>query len=78
MCTEAQMFFVKTEKIQSPEAYQQVMQRIELLLQKSSLKGGFDHMLAKDVKVLKELSILAESYEEVIPKTNLNVYQKIG
>jgi HTH-type transcriptional regulator / antitoxin HigA len=58
---------MKTEKINDRKEYNEVMQRIEKLLQKSTKSGGFDKIPIKDKESLKQLSLMAESYEDSIP-----------
>jgi HTH-type transcriptional regulator / antitoxin HigA len=58
---------MKATKINDRKEYNEVMQRIEKLLQKSTKNGGFDKLPTKDKEALKELSLMAESYEDSIP-----------
>lgn len=58
---------MKIEKINDRIEYNEVMQRIEKLLQKSNKNGGFDKLAIKDRESLKQLSLMAESYEDSIP-----------
>lgn len=58
---------MKTEKINNRKEYNEVMQRIEKLLQKSTKNGGFDKLPVKDKETLKQLSLIAEAYEDSIP-----------
>lgn len=58
---------MKTEKIQDRKEYNEVMKRIEKLLQKTTVGGGFDKLPAKEVETLKKLSVMAEQYEDSIP-----------
>ena len=44
---------MKIEKIQDRKEYNEVMKRIEKLLQKTTASGGFNKLPAKDVEVLK-------------------------
>ena len=58
---------MKIEKIQDRKEYNEVMARIEKLLQKTTASGGFDKLSAKEVETLKKLSVMAEKYEDSIP-----------
>lgn len=58
---------MKTNKINDRKEYDEVMKRIEKLLQKSTKSGGFDKLHAKEVENLKQLSLMAEKYEDSIP-----------
>jgi len=58
---------MKAEKINSRKEYTEVMKRIEKLLQKATKNGGFEMLPAKEVTILKKLSVLAEKYEDNIP-----------
>lgn len=58
---------MKTQKITDRKEYAEVMQRIEKLLQKSTQTGGFDKLPSKDKNSLKQLSLMAERYEDSIP-----------
>ncbi len=58
---------MKTDKIQDRKEYNEVMKRIETLLQKTTANGGFDKLPAKEVETLKKLSVMAEQYEDSIP-----------
>jgi HTH-type transcriptional regulator/antitoxin HigA len=58
---------MKTNKINDRKEYDEVMKRIEKLLQKSTKNGGFDKLPAKEVEDLKQLSLMAEKYEDSIP-----------
>ena len=58
---------MKTEKISDRKEYNEVMKRIEKLLQKTTKNSGFDGMPAKEVETLKRLSLMAEQYEDSIP-----------
>ena len=53
--------------INSREEYDEVMKKIESYLQKSTELGGFEKLSKKDVKNLKDLSLIAERYEDSIP-----------
>ena len=58
---------MKTEKIKDRTEYNEVMKRIEKLLQKSTKNGGFKNLPAKEAETLKKLSLMAEQYEDSIP-----------
>lgn len=58
---------MKTEKINNRKEYDGVMKRIEKLLQKTTKNRGFENLPAKEVKTLKELTLMAEQYEDSIP-----------
>lgn len=58
---------MKTNKINDRKEYDEVMKRIERLLQKSTKGGGFEKLPAKEVENLKQLSLMAEKYEDSIP-----------
>jgi HTH-type transcriptional regulator / antitoxin HigA len=58
---------MKADKIQDRKEYDEVMKRIEKLLQKTSKNGGFGKLPAKEVETLKNLSLLAEKYEDSVP-----------
>lgn len=58
---------MKTEKIQDRKEYNEVMKRIEKLLQKTTSNGGFGKLPTKEVEALKKLSVMAEQYEDSIP-----------
>ena len=58
---------MKKEKINNKKEYNEVMQRIEKLLQKSTKNGGFSKLPVKDKETLKQLSLIAEAYEDSIP-----------
>jgi len=55
---------MKTDKINTSKEYDDVMKRIEKLLQKSTNDGGFDKLSKEDVEKLQTLSLLAEKYED--------------
>jgi len=55
---------VKTEKINTNKEYEEVMKRIEKLLQKSTQNGGFDSLASDEVQNLQKLSLMAEKYED--------------
>ena len=54
-------------KINDRNEYNEVMKRIEKILQKSTKLGGFEKLPKGDVATLKTLSVMAESYEDSIP-----------
>ena len=58
---------MKTDKIKDRKEYEEVMNRIEKLLQKSTKSGGFNKLPQKEADTLKRLSLLAEQYEDSIP-----------
>jgi HTH-type transcriptional regulator/antitoxin HigA len=58
---------MKTNKINDRKEYDEVMKRIEILLQKITKGGGFEKLPAKEVENLKQLSLMAEKYEDSIP-----------
>jgi HTH-type transcriptional regulator/antitoxin HigA len=55
---------MKTEKINTNKEYEEVMKRIEKLLQKSTQNGGFDSLASDEVQNLQKLSLMAEKYED--------------
>lgn len=55
---------MKTDKINTSKEYDDVMKRIEKLLQKSTKNGGFDKLPVDDVQKLQTLSLMAEQYED--------------
>lgn len=58
---------MKTEKINNRKEYNEVMQRIEKILQKTTKNQGFDKLPVKVKEELKQLSLMAENYEDSIP-----------
>lgn len=58
---------MKTEKISDRKEYNEIMKRIEKLLQKATKNGGFDKLPKKEAETLKKLSLVAEQYEDSIP-----------
>lgn len=58
---------MKTEKIKDRKEYNQIMKRIEKLLQKATKNGGFENLLSKEAETLKKLSRMAEQFEDSIP-----------
>jgi HTH-type transcriptional regulator/antitoxin HigA len=55
---------MKTDKIKTNKEYEEVMKRIEKLLQKSTNDGGFEKLPKDDIEKLQTLSLLAEKYED--------------
>lgn len=55
------------EQITSRKEYDEVMSKIESLLQKATELGGFEKLSKTDRANLSQLSILAEQYEDGIP-----------
>ena len=55
---------MKTDKIKTNKEYEEVMKRIENLLQKSTQNGGFEKLPTDDVQKLKTLSFMAEQFED--------------
>jgi HTH-type transcriptional regulator/antitoxin HigA len=58
---------MKTSKINDRKEYEEVMKRIEKLIQKSVKVGGFEKLPKNDVATLKTLSLMAEKFEDSIP-----------
>ena len=58
---------MKTEKINDRKEYNEVMQRIEKILQKTTKNQGFEKLPVKVKEELKQLSLMAENYEDSIP-----------
>jgi len=58
---------MKTDKINTSKEYDDVMKRIEKLLQKSTNDGGFEMLSKEDVEKLQTLSLMAEKYEDSLP-----------
>lgn len=54
-------------KTNSEEDYHQVMERVEIYLQKSTAQGGEHTLSAPEKEELRHLSLLAESWEDGIP-----------
>lgn len=54
-------------KINNEAEYQQVMERIEGYLQKSTQNGGVQLLSTLEKEELRNLSLLAESWEDGIP-----------
>ena len=62
MCSKAMQY-----KINSEEAYQQVMERVQSYLQKSTEQGGRHTLTSVEKEDLRHLSLLAETWEDGIP-----------
>lgn len=58
---------MKRATINDRKEYDEVMKRIGKLLQKSTKIGGFGKLPTKDVEILKDLSLMAEKYEPLMP-----------
>lgn len=58
---------IMKEYIQTEEEYRQVMERVEIYLQKATSLGGFQHLPAQEKEDLRRLSMLAEHYEDSVP-----------
>jgi len=58
---------MKKDKIKNEKEYQELMKRIEKILQKSTKNGGAEKLSTKELQNLKTLSLMAESYEDSIP-----------
>jgi HTH-type transcriptional regulator/antitoxin HigA len=58
---------MSSTQLKSRKEYDEVMARIEKLLQKSTQLGGFDKLSAVDRNALADLSLVAEQYEDSIP-----------
>jgi HTH-type transcriptional regulator/antitoxin HigA len=54
-------------KINSDEEYRQVMEKIEAYLVKSTAQGGAHTLSAEEKTTLRNLSLLAETWEDGIP-----------
>lgn len=57
---------MKIGKIRTQKQYEQVMNLIEVYLQKATEGGGFDTLSKKDAEALQQLSLLAEQYEDIV------------
>ena len=72
---------MKTNKIKDRKEYDEVMKRIEKLLQKSTKSGGIKNIPSKELGTIKKLSLLAEAYEDSIPlmliKTLITIIEMI-
>ena len=55
---------MKPNKIKDKKEYDEVMNRIEKLLQKTTKGGGVDILSSKELEILKSLSISAEKFED--------------
>lgn len=55
------------EKVTSRNEYDNVMSKIEALLQKATELGGFERLTKTDGTNLSQLSVLAEQFEDSIP-----------
>lgn len=64
---------MKTDKINDRKEYDEVMKRIEKLLQKTTKSGGVKNLPAKELETLKNLSLMAEKYEDSIPLMPIKV-----
>ncbi len=58
---------MKTNKIKDKKEYDDVMNRIEKILQKATKNGGVEKLVSKELEILKGLSLSAEKYEDAIP-----------
>lgn len=58
---------MKTEVINTRKEYDNVMNKIEVLLQKASELGGFENLSKADRSKLSQLSVMAEQFEDEIP-----------
>lgn len=58
---------MKTDRIKDRKEYDEVMKRIEKLLQKSTKGGGVKRLPPKELETIKKLSLMAEAYEDSIP-----------
>jgi len=58
---------MKTNKIVDREEYNKVMEQIEVLLKKSTQVGGSENLSIQELETLKQLSLMAEQYEDSIP-----------
>lgn len=58
---------MSSTQLKSRKEYDEVMARIEKLLQKSTQLGGFDKLSTVDRSALADLSLVAEKYEDSIP-----------
>ena len=54
-------------KIDSEEAYRQVMDRVESYLSKATAQGGLHTLSAPEKEEMRHLSLLAEAWEDGIP-----------
>ena len=58
---------MKTEEITTRKDYDEVMSKIEALLQKATQLGGFENLSKTDKANLSQLSVIAEQFEDSIP-----------
>ena len=58
---------MKTEEIATRKDYDEVMSKIEALLQKATQLGGFENLSKTDKANLSQLSVIAEQFEDSIP-----------
>ena len=58
---------MKTSVIKDRKEYNEVMAKIETILQKSTNNGGFEKLPVDDVETLRNLSLMAEQFEDSIP-----------
>ena len=58
---------MKKKKINNKKEYDEVMKRIEKLLQKTTKTGGFKNLPTKEVETLKSLSLMVEQFEDSVP-----------
>lgn len=54
--------------IRTQDQYEQVMQVIETFLKKATDAGGFDKLKPTETTELKQLTVLAEQYEDTVLK----------
>ncbi len=54
-------------KINSEEEYRQVMERVEIYLQKSTAQGGSHTLTSFEKEELRHLSLMAEAWEDGVP-----------
>lgn len=58
--------------------YQNLMARIETVLQKATAGGGFASLSAEEADQLAQLSLMAEAYEDSIPLMPIKVPRSIA
>ena len=58
---------MKTKKIDNRQEYDEVMAKIEVILNKSTQNGGSESLSKKELDTLEALSLMAEEYEDSIP-----------
>lgn len=58
---------MKTKKIENRQEYDEVMAKIEVILNKSTQNGGSESLSKKELDTLEALSLMAEEYEDSIP-----------